>query len=219
MLSKFGKSLLLVLTMLGVLGASHALCASVTHLQVRIATGDVEMPAGGQVELRIYEAGKSARRVPLTHGESWPRDSTRVIPVTLPEALDPRTVVRFGLYYRGVNSFSAAWEVLSAEVDLEDGSEGARLLNATLAGVIDSQGGELASGEREAGALLCTTDADCDDHRQCNGHERCAPHSAGADSRGCVRGQPVICPVNQVCTEDKGCRGLDGPVGAARAAP
>ena len=49
--------------------------------------------------------------------------------------------------------------------------------------------------------MTCVSDADCDDHRRCNGRERCAPRSAGADARGCVSGQPTVCPVNQVCSE------------------
>jgi len=47
-----------------------------------------------------------------------------------------------------------------------------------------------------------------------NGRERCAPRSAGADARGCVKGLPVACPVNQVCTEEHGMPGLDTAVPA-----
>jgi hypothetical protein len=198
---------------------SNAVAAPVTHLQVRIVTGAEELTAGSLLELRIYEAGKGVRRLPLTHGEAWPRDSTRVIPVTLTEALDPRTVLRFGLYYRAASPVAPAWEVVSADVDLSSGrGSPERLLNATLSGVIARQG-ELASEEREARSMICATDADCDDHRSCNGHERCAPRSAGADARGCVKGMPVVCPVNQVCSEGRGCRGPDTAAPAEGAAP
>ena len=56
--------------------------------------------------------------------------------------------------------------------------------------------------------MACKSDADCDDKRSCNGLERCAPRAAGADARGCVKGTPVVCPVNQVCGEGVGCRGV-----------
>jgi hypothetical protein len=192
-----------------VLTVSQAVAAPVTHIQVKVITGAVELTAGSFVELRIYEAGKAVRHLTLTHDEIWPRDSTLVIPLTLTEALDPRGVLRFGLYYRAANPLTPPWEVVSAEVDLAPGSDTpVRLLDATLSGVIARQG-ELATDEREASAVNCSTDADCDDHKTCNGHERCAPHSAGADARGCVKGAPMVCPVNQVCTEAHGCRGLD----------
>jgi hypothetical protein len=199
--------------------AAAAAAAPVTHIQVRIVTGAEELTAGSVLELRIYEAGKGVRRLPLTHGEAWPRDSTRVIPLTLTEALDPRTVLRFGLYYRAASPLAPAWEVVAADVDLVPGrGSPERLLNATLSGVIARQG-ELATEEREARSMICATDADCDDHLNCNGHERCAPRSAGADARGCVKGWPVACPVNQVCTEGRGCRGPDTAAPPERAAP
>ena len=197
-----------------VLTFSPAVAAPVTRIQVRVVTGAVELAAGSLVELRIYEAGKAVRHVPLTHGEAWPRDSTLVLPLTLSDALDPRTVLRFGLYYRAASPLAAPWEVVAAEVDLAPGSATPEpLLNATLSGVVARQG-ELATDEREAGSMTCATDADCDDHRNCDGHERCAPHAAGADARGCVKGTPVVCPVNQVCTEARGCRGLDAGAAA-----
>jgi hypothetical protein len=109
------------------------------------------------------------------------------------------------------------WELVSADVELPGGGASPeRLLNATLSGVIDQQG-ELASEERDTASLICVTDADCDDHRSCNGHERCAPHTRGADARGCVKGAPLVCPVNQVCAEGRGCVGLDTSV--TRSAP
>jgi hypothetical protein len=186
----------------------------VKHLQVRLVTGPEELTEGSLVELRIYEAGGVMRSFPLTHGATWPRDSTLVIPVTLLEPLDPRDVVRFGLYYRAASPLTPPWEVVSADVELSPGSAvperssaPERLLNATLSGVIDQQG-ELASEERDAASLTCATDADCDDHKSCNGHERCAPHTRGADARGCVKGAPLVCPVNQVCAEGRGCVGV-----------
>ena len=197
---------------------AQGFAAPITHVQVRIVTGGEEFTAGSQLELRIYEAGKNVRHVALTHGESWPRDSTRVIPLVLPEGVDPRSVVRFGLYYRAASPLTPPLEVLAAEVDLPaGGATPERLLNATRSGVIAHQG-ELATEERDAGSMTCATDADCDDHRNCNGHERCAPRNVAADARGCVKGMPVVCPVNQVCTENHGCRGLAAaPAGAASA--
>jgi hypothetical protein len=181
----------------------------VSHLQVRIVTGGQDLSAGSVLELRIYEAGKAVRRLPLTHGESWPRDTTRVIPLTLSDALDPRSVLRYSLYYRAASPLAPPWQVVSADVDLSAGRAPSQLLlNATLSGEIERQG-ELATLERDVSTMTCVTDADCDDQRTCNGHERCAPRTAGADARGCVRGSPVVCPVNQVCSEGRGCIGAD----------
>lgn len=202
-----------------ILTVSQATAAAVTHIQVKVITGAVELTAGSFVELRIYEAGKAVRHLALSHDEVWPRDSTLVIPLTLSDALDPRAVLRFSLYYRAASPLTPPWEVVSAEVDLAPGSAApVRLLDATLSGVIARQG-ELASDEREASAVTCSTDADCDDHKNCNGHERCAPRTAGADARGCVKGAPMVCPVNQVCTEAHGCRGLDAATAPKAAAP
>jgi hypothetical protein len=192
-----------------------ALCATsaeavpVSRLEVRVVTGAAELSAGSDLELRIYEAGKSVRRLPLVHGEAWLPSSTHLIPVRLNDALDPRNVQRFALYYRAGSPLAPAWEVVSADVEIPSGRDAPqRLLDATLSGVIAKQG-ELATVERDQAAMVCGSDADCDDHRVCNGKERCAPHSAGADARGCVKGSPVVCPVNQVCGEGVGCHGTD----------
>jgi hypothetical protein len=188
--------------------AAEAGAVPVSQLQVRIVTGSEELSAGSSLELRIYEAGRSVRRLPLVHGEAWPRDSTHIIPVKLSDALDPRNVVRFSLYYHSASQSAPEMEIVSANVELPGTKDTPELLlDATLSGVIARQG-ELATVERDQAALACQTDADCDDKRSCNGHERCAPHSAGADARGCVEGTPVVCPVNQVCGEGVGCRGL-----------
>ncbi|MGO9933666.1 MAG: hypothetical protein ACLPV8_17895 [Steroidobacteraceae bacterium] len=187
--------------------AAEVQAVPVSRLEVRIVTGARELSAGSDLELRIYEADKSVRRLPLVHGEAWLPDSTHLIPVKLGESLDPRNVVRFAIYYRAASPLSPAWEVIAADVELP-AADGApvRLLGATLSGVIARQG-ELASLERDASAMTCSSDADCDDGRACNGRERCAPRSRGADSRGCVKGTPVVCPVNQVCGEGVGCYG------------
>jgi hypothetical protein len=200
---------------------SAATAAPVTQLQVRVVTGPEDLIAGSVLELRIYESGKAVRRFSLTQGEGWPQASTRVIPVALSEPLDARSVMRFALFYKAASPLSPPWQVVSAEVDLISGrGPPERLLNTTLSGVIERQG-ELATEEREPGSLLCTSDADCDDHRSCNGRERCAPRTVGADARGCVKGLPTVCPVNQVCTEEHGCRGIDAaaPPAAAPAEP
>jgi hypothetical protein len=182
--------------------------ASAGRLTVRLVTGAEPLAAGSEVELRVYEVGGRMRRFALAHGEAWSRDSTHVISVDLAEALDPRSVTRYAVYYRGFPNLPA-WEIASAEVDTAgDGAAPVRLLDATLAGAIAGQG-ELSTEERSAGSLVCVTDADCDDHRSCNGIERCAPQAAGSDARGCVKGAPVVCPVNQICSEGRGCRGPD----------
>ncbi|MGO9514664.1 MAG: hypothetical protein ACLP2F_13640 [Steroidobacteraceae bacterium] len=195
--------------------AAAAQALPVSHIQVRIVTGAADLGAGSYLELRIYEAGKGVRRLPLTGGEAWPRDSTRVIPLTLNEALEPRNVLRFSLYYRAASPLAPPWQVVAADVDLSAGREPPQLLlGTTLSGEIDRQG-EISTVERDVSTLACVTDADCDDHRTCNGHERCAPHSADADARGCVRGRPVVCPVNQVCKEGRGCVGTGSLAPAA----
>jgi hypothetical protein len=192
------------------LGAASAGAAPVSRLDVRIVTGAQELSAGSSLELRIYEAGKSVRRLPLVHGEAWPRDSTHLIPVKLSDALDPRNVVRFSLYYRSASPSAPELEIVAADVELPSTKEPPeRLLDATLSGVIAGQG-ELATMEREQAALACKSDSDCDDRRACNGRERCAPRAPDADARGCVKGTPVVCPVNQVCGEGVGCRGVPG---------
>jgi hypothetical protein len=192
------------------LGAASAGAVPVSRLDVRIVTGAQELSAGSSLELRIYEAGKSVRRLPLVHGEAWPRDSTHIIPVKLNDALDPRNVVRFSLYYRSASASAPELEIVAADVELPS-TKGSpeRLLDATLSGVIARQG-ELASMDRDQAALACRSDSDCDDKQTCNGKERCAPRAPGADARGCVKGTPVVCPVNQVCGEGVGCRGLPG---------
>jgi hypothetical protein len=192
----------------GILGAASAAAIPVSHLEVRIVTGAEELSAGSSLELRIYEAGKSVRRLPLVNGEAWPRDSTHLIPVKLSEPLDPRSVVRFSLYYRSAGATRQGLEIVAADVELPSGKQSPeRLLDTTLSGVISGQG-ELATSDRDEAALLCKSDSDCDDKRMCNGVERCAPRSAGADARGCVKGTPLVCPVNQVCAEGVGCRGI-----------
>jgi hypothetical protein len=196
-------TLVLLLTLIA--GVSRAV--PVSSVQVRVVTGPTELSAGSYVELRIYEAGKPVRRYPLTHGEAWAADSTRVIPLTMNEALDSRNVLRFSLYYRAASPLSPPLQVVAADVDLSAGHEPARLLlDATLSGEIARQG-ELATLDRDASTIACVSDADCDDAKSCNGRERCAPHTPGADARGCVSGRPVSCPVNQICAEGRGCVG------------
>jgi hypothetical protein len=204
------NSISLSLVLLGcALFAAAANAVPVSRLEVRVVTGSQELSAGSDLELRIYEAGKSVRRLSLVHGEAWLPASTHLIPLKLNDSLDPRNVLRFALYYRAANPMSRSWEVVSADVELPGSTDSReRLLGATLSGVIPRQG-ELASIERDQSTLACMDDSDCDDRRACNGRERCAPRSAGADARGCVKGAPVVCPVNQVCGESVGCHGTD----------
>lgn len=207
----------ILLTMLA-LASTASNAVPVSHIQVRIVTGMADLSAGSYLELRIYEAGKAVRRVALTHGEAWPRDSTRVIPLTLNEGIDPRNVQRFSLYYRAASPLSPPWEVVAADVDLSAGREPPQLLlDTTLSGEISRQG-ELATLDRDAASMTCMTDSDCDDQKECNGRERCAPHSPGADARGCVNGSPKVCPVNQICAEGRGCVGTQ-PEKTAAASP
>ncbi len=190
------------------LGTANVGAIPVSSLEVRVVTGADELSAGSSLELRIYEAGKGVRRLPLVHGETWPRDSTHIIPVKLSDALDPRDVVRFSLYYRSANPAAPELEIVAADVELPSAKQPPeKLLDATLSGVIARQG-ELATVDRDQAALACRSDSDCDDKRTCNGQESCAPRATGADARGCVKGTPVACPVNQVCGEGVGCRGL-----------
>ena len=190
-----------------VLMAAGAPAAPVRQLEVRIVIGAQELTLGSDLELRIYETGREVRRLPLAHAEAWLPDSTHLIPLRLSEALEPRNVQRFSLYYRPGSALSAPFEIISADVELpSSGGEPQKLLGMTLSGVIARQG-ELATEEREQSAGLCLSDADCDDRRACNGRERCDPHSREADARGCVKGTPVVCPVNQVCGEGIGCHG------------
>jgi hypothetical protein len=194
------------------LGAASAQAVPVSRLEVRVVTGAEELSAGSSLELRIYEAGKSARRLPLVHGEAWARDSTHIIPVKLSDPLDPRSVLRFSLYYRSASPLAPPLEIVSADVELPSSNDSPkRLLDTTLSGAIARQS-ELATVDRDQASLACKSDSDCDDKRSCNGQERCAPRSPDADARGCVKGTPVVCPVNQVCGEGVGCRGLsNGP--------
>ncbi len=196
-----------MLFLLLTLVAAAARAVPVSNVQVRVVTGPYELSAGSYVELRIYEAGKVVRRYPLTHGEAWAADSTRIIPLTLNDALDSRDVLRFSLYYRAASPLSPPWQVVAADVDQSAGHEPAQLLlGTTLSGEIAHQG-ELATLERDASMVGCMSDSDCDDSKKCNGRERCAPQAPGADARGCVSGRPVVCPVNQICTEGRGCVG------------
>ena len=90
--------------------------APVSHLTVRIVIGAQTLVAGSDVELRIYTIGGNVLRLPLAHGDSWSRDSTRLIPVSLPDPLDPRTVMRYSIYYRAATPESPPWEIASASI-------------------------------------------------------------------------------------------------------
>jgi hypothetical protein len=209
---------------LAVLGP--ALGAPAVHrLLVRIATGTEGAPVGSHVELRLREAGRPERRLPLAGGAPWPAGSTRTVPVTLSEPLDPDAVARFSIYFRGPPEAPlAAWEIASAGVYALSAEGRESPLGVTIQGLIRREG-EIASTERAASSLTCVTDADCDDGRACNGRERCEPGARNADARGCVAGVPVACPTNQVCMERLGCRGMDvgdaskTPTAGAPAAP
>ena len=201
-----------------VASASSFAAAPVDRLLLRVETGDTALPAGARAELRIREVGRAERHLALPASAPWPAGSTRTVPLTLAEPLDPDAVSRVGLYLSGAPSGGAlAWDVADAEVFavLADGR------NRPLGGVIRGHlagAGELAAAERTASALLCVSDADCDDGRTCNGRERCDPRDSRANPRGCVAGTPVSCPTNQVCMEHLGCRGMEGAPSAPPAA-
>jgi hypothetical protein len=193
------------------LWAGNVSAAPVRQLEIRIVIGAHELTPTSDLELRIYEANGVVRRLPVAHAEPWLPDSTHLIPLRLNEALEPRNVQRFALYYRSGSALAAPFEIIAADVELpSSGGEPQKLLGMTLAGVIARQG-ELATEDGPQAAGACRTDDDCDDKRVCNGRERCAPHSPGADARGCVKGTPVVCPVNQVCGEGIGCHGIAPP--------
>jgi hypothetical protein len=188
--------------------------APVDRLLLRVETGDTALPAGARVELRIREAGRAERHLALPSGAPWPAGSTRTVPLTLAEPLDPDAVSRVGLFVAGSPSGSAlAWDVAGAEVFAVQADGRNRPLGGVIRGHL-AGAGELAAAERAPSALLCVSDADCDDGRSCNGRERCDPRDARANARGCVAGTPVSCPTNQVCMERFGCRGMEGAPGA-----
>lgn len=187
----------------------------VTRLEVRIVTGADGAGPGGYTELRIRELGKAERRVPLARGDAWPAASTRVVPVTLPEPIDADAVARVGIYYRTANAATPdSWEIARAEVFALRGQDRVALTAAPIQGVVLREG-ELASAERAASTLTCVTDADCSDAKMCNGAERCEPGARNANARGCVRGAPLSCPVNQACIEGQGCRGVGESTGGS----
>jgi hypothetical protein len=201
------------------LWAVNAAAVPVRQLEIRIVIGAEELTPGSDLELRIYETSGIVRRLPVAHTEPWLPDSTHLIPLKLSEALEPRNVQRFSLYYRPGSPLAAPFEIIAADVELPSGGgEPQKLLGMTLSGVIARQG-ELATEDRAQAAGTCLTDEDCDDKRACNGLERCAPRSPGADARGCVKGTPVVCPVNQVCGEGIGCHGVALIDRDAKAAP
>src|SRR5258708_29695376 len=80
-----------------------ALCATsagaipVSHLEVRVVTGADELSAGSSLELRIYEAGRSVRRLPPVPAEGWPRDYPQITPVNLHQALQPPNAEHFSI--------------------------------------------------------------------------------------------------------------------------
>lgn len=187
----------------------------VTRLEVRVVTGADGAGPGGHAELRVRELGKPERRIPLARGDGWPAGSTRVVPVTLPEPIDADAVARVGIYYRSANPAAPdSWEIAGADVFALRGTERVRLNGASIQGVVLREG-ELASAERAVSSLTCVTDSDCSDGRMCNGAEICQPGARNADVRGCVRGAPMSCPVNQACIEGQGCRSAGEATGGS----
>ena len=178
----------------------------VSALDVSITSGALPLPAGVGLDLKIYEQGPVPRIVPIPHGEPWLPGATRLVRVKLERPLDPRHVRRYSIAYRTPQALQAPWEIESAVVEWEAGGRHERLLAATLSGTVAADR-EVASEDVKEAQMTCAADADCDDGRMCNGAERCDPGNRTADSRGCVSGRPLVCPVNQVCVERAGCRG------------
>jgi hypothetical protein len=188
--------------------AGPALGAPAVHrLLVRIVTGTEWVPAVAYVELRLREAGRPERRLPIAGDAPWPAGSIRTVPVALSEPLDPDGVARFSIYFRGPANAASSWEIVSADVYALSADGREQPIAPTVQGLIRREG-EIASAERSASSLMCVTDADCDDGRACNGRERCDPGAPNANARGCVAGVPVVCPTNQLCMERQGCRGF-----------
>ena len=195
---------------MGLLWTMNLAAAPVQQIELRIVIGAEQLTSGSDLELRIYESNGIVRRLTVAHAEPWLPDSTHLLPLKLREALDPRNVKRFAIYYHPASAQSEPFEIIAADVELPgDNGQPQKLLGVTLSGVMRQ--GELASDDRAGEAAACHTDADCDDRRACNGRERCAPQSPHADARGCLCGTPVVCPVNQVCGEGIGCHGLAPP--------
>ncbi len=182
---------------------------AVHRLLVRVATGGTGVAAGATVELRLVELGRAERRIALAAGAPWPAGSTRTVPVTLSEPLDPEAVARYSIYYKSpANAVLSSWDIASASVYALSADGHEQPLGAPIQGLIRREG-EIASAERAVSSLSCVTDQDCDDGHICNGRERCDPGNRSANARGCVAGVPLACPTNQVCMERLGCRGMD----------
>jgi hypothetical protein len=85
--------------------------------------------------------------------------------------------------------------VAPLDVGVEEGT-------SDVADVEDS--GEDAAQDGGGGGGPCTQSAECDDGAFCNGRELCAPDDPGADTRGCVAGEPPSVDDGIDCTAD-GC--------------
>ena len=188
--------------------AAHAL--PVSHLQVRIVTGGQDLSAGsvfGTAHLRSRQGGASAavdawRIVAARLDARHPPDPERVRSTRATCCASACTIappVRSHRPGRWLPPMSICRPVASRR-----NSCSTRRSRGRSSGRANSR-----LSERDVSTMTCVTDSDCDDQRSCNGHERCAPRTAGADARGCVRGSPVVCPVNQVCSEGRGCIGAD----------
>ena len=207
---------LLVGCLIGVLALSAAapVCAEqVRALDVTVTAGDRPFPARATLLLKIYEQGPLPRVLTVVREGEWPAGATRIVRLVLDRPLESTRVRRFALALEAAAADAAPWDVEAAYVEWQGSAGRERLLASNLAGVV-AVGRDLASAERRDGDGRCSTDSDCSDGLDCNGAERCAPAAAGADARGCVAGRPVVCPVNTVCAEHRGCTG-PAPVRAA----
>ena len=190
--------------------------STVSALDVTVTSGATGLPGGATPVLKIYGAGPLPRTLTLPVDGAWPAGATRVVHLVLERPLDPATVRRFALGLEPGHGAAAPWDIESFVVEWQGERGRERLLAATLSGMV-GPGRDLASPERHEAELRCQSDADCSDGLDCNGRERCAPAALGADARGCLAGRPPVCPVNQVCVEHRGCRGV--PAGAGTASP
>lgn len=182
--------------------------AVVSELEVALTSGTTALPADSTVQLKIYADSPVPRVFTLSRGTAWPAGATRIVPLRLDRPLAIATVRRFAISLSATHGGSpATWDVSSAVVEWSGPEGRARLLGANLSGVV-AAGRDLASADQRDADLRCNTDADCDNGLECDGVERCLPGDSRADARGCVAGRPPVCPVNQVCSERKGCHGL-----------
>src|ERR1700761_9547804 len=107
--------------------AVGAMAAPVRQVELRIVIGAEQLSSGSDLELRIYETNGIVRRLPVMHAEPWLPDSTHLIPLKLDNALEPRNVQRFSIYYRPSSALAAPFEIIAADVELPSNEDRKRV--------------------------------------------------------------------------------------------